>query len=134
MLLALTDVLNWVLPIGLGLFIGFLLATRNKSDTKNNLITLEPEEFRNNMRKGQLIDIRNELDYKAGHINGSRNFPKREILASLFKLRADQAVFLYGSTDKGQVKRLASKLIRKGYHPVYILKGGFENWSFTVKK
>lgn len=134
MFLALTNVLNWVLPIVLGLFIGYLIATRRGEGTKDAILSLEAEEFRLNMRKGQLIDIRKDDLYKDGHINGARNFSKREILQNLFKLRKDQAIFLYDQNESSKVKSLARKLVKKEYKPIYILKGGFDNWSFIVKK
>ena len=132
MFLAIQDVLNWVIPIVLGLFIGYLLATRNK-DNGNNIIYMEAEEFRANMRKGQLIDIRKDDDHKKEKINGSRCFPRKAILADLFKLRTDQAVFLYSYTDSGVIKKVAKKLVKKGYKPIYILTGGFDNWPFIKK-
>lgn len=132
MFLALEDVLNWVLPIALGLLIGFVIATRGKGNI-DQIIYMDPEEFRANMRKGQLIDIRKEDEYNLEKVNGSRNFPGREILGNLSKLRTDQAVFLYANTDSGQVKAIAKKLVKKGYKPVYILKGGMVQWPFTKK-
>jgi len=133
MFLAIQDVLNWLLPVLLGLFIGFLIATRKNSNVGDNVVTMSPEEFSQNMRKGQLIDIRSEDDFHSGKILGSRNFPKRSILGSLFKLRNDQAVFIYGNSDHGQISHVAKKLVKKGYRPVYILKGGIENWPYNKK-
>lgn len=133
MFLALQDVLNWLLPILLGLFIGFLIATRGNKNTGDNVIDMTANDFNSNMRKGQLIDIRKQEDYESSKILGSRNFPKREILGNLYRLRTDQAVFLYGDSDRGQIRQIAKKLVKKGYKPVYILKGGFENWPFIKK-
>ncbi len=132
MFLATSDILNWALPIATGLLIGYFIATRNK-DYKNHLHLLEAEEFRANMRKGQLIDIRKDANFNQEKINGSRNFPGRSILADLFKLRKDQAVFIVGETDKGLVRRVAGKLAKKGYTPVYILKNGFQQWPYSKK-
>ena len=128
-----TDTITWVLVIGAGLVIGWFIASRRNNNSGDQVVFLKPEEFRANMRKGQLIDIRSEEQYANGKINGSRNFPKRSILQSLFKLRADQAVFLYSGNDTGQVKSVANKLAKKGYKPVYILIGGFDGWPFIVK-
>jgi len=132
MILAVGDILNWVLPISMGLLIGYFLATRKKGN-KDQIVIMEAEEFRANMRKGQLIDIRSEEEYNQSKINGSRNFPKKEVTRNLFKLRADQAVFLYARTDRGTIRAVANKLTKKGYHPVYILKHGFESWPFLKK-
>lgn len=132
MFLSLQDVLNWVLPISAGLLIGVLIASRRNSN-KDAIVGLPAEEFSKNMRKGQLIDVRSSESYKAGRINGSRNFPKMSVTKNLFKLRVDQPVFLYGKTDSGVVRRAANKLAKKGYNPVYILKEGFDNWPYQVK-
>ncbi|MBI9009482.1 MAG: rhodanese-like domain-containing protein [Tenericutes bacterium] len=133
MFLAITDILNWVLPITLGLLVGYMIATRGKNQNKDSLVYLNAEDFRQNMRKGQLIDLRSKEDFEKERINGSRNFPKREILGSLFKLRADQPVFLYNETGTGTVKSVANKLAKKGFKPVYILKEGFQEWPFIKK-
>ena len=133
MFLAIQDALNWIIPIALGLFIGYLIATRKKT-SGDDIVMLEAEDFRANMRKGQLIDIRPEDDFKLNKINGSRSFPKRSITQNLFKLRADQAVFLYSNSDSGQIKSVAKKLVKKGYKPVYVLKGGLPSWPFATKK
>lgn len=132
MFLALSDVMQWALPISLGLLIGYFIATRDKSGG-DNIIYMEAEEFRSNMRKGQLIDVRSEEQYNESKILGSRNFPKRQLLQNLFKIRTDQAVFLYADTDRGTIRSVAKKLVKKGYKPIYILKGGFTNWPFIKK-
>ena len=128
-----SEVLKWVVIIGVGLTFGWLIGSIGKNNNKDKVIKLDPEEFRANMRKGQLIDIRSEEDYKTNKINGSRNFPKKTISHSLSKLRADQAVFLYGNAKSLKVKSVAKKLVKKGFMPVYILNNGFENWPYTKK-
>lgn len=124
---------GWLWPILLGTSLGLLLAYFRNRRSKGTLIFLEAEEFRKNMRRGQLIDIRKASDYNNEKINGSRNYPKRTIFANLFLLRADQPVFIYGDTDKGVVRAVAKKLKRKGYNPVYVLKDGLNNWPFPKK-
>jgi rhodanese-related sulfurtransferase len=133
MFLALQDILNWALPISLGLLVGYFIATRGKNPNKEALVYLNAEDFQKNMRKGQLIDLRSADAFKTERINGSRNFPKKEILSTLFKLRSDQPVFLYSDTVNGVVKKVANKLAKKGYKPIYILKEGFVNWPFSKK-
>lgn len=124
---------TWVVVIGAGLLLGWLISRRNSSN-KDEIIDLKAEDFSANMRKGQLIDIRPEEAWKNGRINGSRNFPKREILHNLFKLRTDQPVFLCAEKDSGQVRSVARKLLRKGYKPIYILLGGMKDWPYQLKK
>jgi rhodanese-related sulfurtransferase len=133
MFLATTTVWTWLIPIGLGLLIGALIAARKQHDY-TKIIVLKAEEFRQNMRKGQLIDLRGESDFAAKRINGSRDFPKMTVFQNLFKLRKDQPVFLYDATDSLLLKRVARKMIRKGLRPIYLLSGGLEKWPFSFKE
>jgi len=130
MFLAITD---YLLPIGIGLIFGLLIATRKNVDL-TQLIKLDAEEFRQNMRKGQLIDIQAEAAFKQKHINGARSFPKRSVLGQLHKLRNDQSIYLVGKFGGSSERGVAKKLLKKGYRPIYILKGGMENWQFPYKE
>ena len=85
------------------------------------------------MRRGQLIDIRPKDDYQKEKINGSRNYPKKDVFQNLYLIRSDQPIFLYGQHDQGLVKKVGNKLMRKGYQPIYVLKGGLESWPFPKK-
>ncbi len=129
-----SDVMGWLLPISLGILLGVFLATRKNKGEKEQIIVLDAEEFRKNMRKGQLIDIRPEEKYREKRINGSRNFPKKAIFSSLHQIRDDQPLFIYDDRQRGLVARVAKKLLKKGYRPVYVLKGGLEEWPYPVKK
>jgi len=126
------NISEYLIPIGLGVTIGLVIAFwRNSRGLK--VTYLSPEDFRANMRKGQLIDLRSKDDFAKERINGSRNFPKREILANLHQIRPDQPVFLYGDKDKGQIVAVGRKLMKKGFRPVYVLTGGFTEWPYPKK-
>lgn len=129
-----SDVMGWLLPISLGILLGVFLATRKNKDKTQKMIVLDAEEFRKNMRKGQLIDIRSDEEHQTKKINGSRSFPKKSVFSSLHQIRADQPIFIYDAKQSGRVGRVAKKLIKKGYEPVYVLKGGLDAWPFPVKK
>lgn len=129
----LDTVWTWILPIGLGLLLGVLISLRKNHDF-SQIILLKPEEFRLNMRKGQLIDIRSYEAYSAKRINGSRNFEKMSLFGSLHKIRKDQPVFLYDDTNGLHLKRVSRKLIKKGFHPIYVLETGIENYPFPLKE
>ncbi|MDD3126420.1 MAG: rhodanese-like domain-containing protein [Candidatus Izemoplasmatales bacterium] len=128
-----TSIWSWILPIALGLGLGIVLATRKNHDY-TKIIVLNAEDFRLNMRKGQLIDIRSEAEFAIKRINGSRNFPKKTIYQNIFRLRVDQPIFLYDKTQSKMLKAVSRKLVRKGFHPVYVLAGGLEKWQFSVKE
>lgn len=126
-------VTEWLIPISVGLLAGILISSRKRHDY-SQLIYLESEEFRLNMRKGQLLDLRKKEEFESKKINGSRNFPNRSLFAELHKLRKDQAVFIYDNSGSNPVKNVGKKLIKKGFKPVYILKGGLESWPFNIKE
>lgn len=42
---------------------------------KHYATVLDQEDFQKGMRKAQVIDLRQERDFKAGHILGARNLP-----------------------------------------------------------
>jgi rhodanese-related sulfurtransferase len=133
MFLATTSIWSWILPIGLGLVFGLLIALRKNHDYKQ-IILLSAEDFRKNMRKGQLIDIRKSSEFEIKKISGSRNFQKMSLFASLHKIRKDQPIFLYDDTNALHLRAVARKLIRKGYHPVYVLKLGLTGWTYPLKE
>ncbi len=124
---------DWALPISVGLLAGILIATRKQYDY-SKIVTLAPEEFRQNMRRGQLVDLRSEAAFTAKRINGARSFPKRTLFGQLNKLRHDMPVFLYDDIQGALVKAVARKLIQKKFQPVYVLQGGFSAWTFAVKE
>lgn len=124
---------EWIWPIVLGISLGLLIAYARNRKGKGSYLLLDAEEFRKNMRRGQLIDIRPEDAYQEEKINGSRNYPKKQVFQNLYLLRTDQPIFLYGQADNGPVKSVAKKLLRKGYYPVYVLKGGLKDWPFPKK-
>jgi len=124
---------DWALPISVGLLAGLLIATRKQYDYKR-IVVLDPEEFRKNMRRGQLVDLRPAEAFGARRINGARNFPKREVFSQLSKLRTDMPVFVYDDRQGPLVRAVSRKFVRKNFNPVYVLKGGFAAWTFGVKE
>jgi len=124
---------DWALPISVGLLAGLLIATRKHHDY-SKIVALGAEEFRANMRKGQLVDLRPEAAFTLRRINGARSFPKRSVFAQLSKLRSDMPVFLYDDVQGSLVRSVSRKFVRKGFRTVYVLKEGFSRWPFPVKE
>jgi len=124
---------DWILPIVLGLLLGILLSTRKKHDY-TQIQTLPADQFAQNMRKGQLIDARTEEQFTAGHILGSRHYPKQSVFDHLSKMRRDQPIYLIVDPKAVFASALARKLIRKGFRPVYLLEGGLEKWPYPLRE
>ena len=99
---------------------------------KNAVTKLPYVEFRKNLRKVQLVDIREKDDFNYAHINGARNIPLSQFNFRYSALRKDQPIYL---CDKnGTVApRAALTLKKNGYTNIYMLKGGLQEWSENLK-
>jgi len=100
---------------------------------KKLITTLSEEEFRAGYRKAQLIDIREAVEYTAGHILGARNIPLSQIRLRHKELRKDQPVYLYCQSGFS-TGRAAQYLKKQGYKDFYQLQGGFKTWTGKIKK
>ena len=120
-------VIRYGVPIVLGLWIGWLLTRNKRAHIKGQARHLiDQDTFKQNMRKGQLIDIRKKSRFEEDRIKGARNFTVSFLTSKRqSQVRKDQALFLYCDTGKASYKA-ARKLLAKGYYTVYVLEGGFK--------
>lgn len=100
---------------------------------KKSATLMEEEEFKEKIRTGQLIDLRESDIFKAGHILGARNLPYSTFKQSYVGLRKDRPVLLYDQ-KKTLSTRIANFLRKQGYTDIYILKPGFDGWTGKTKK
>lgn len=100
---------------------------------KRSATTLTEEEFREGMRKAQVIDVREKDEFDAGHILGARNLPYSFLKESISSLRKDQPIYIYDQRKSLSI-RTANKLRKAGLTNLYILKGGYEGWTGKTKK
>ncbi|AIO19359.1 putative adenylyltransferase/sulfurtransferase MoeZ [Candidatus Izimaplasma bacterium HR1] len=121
------DFWSLALAIVLGLGLG-LIMMRNQGVDFSKISVLKRNDFLDNMRKGQLIDVRKKAQYEEDKIKGARNFTTRQLTAKISKLRKDQTVYLYCQNGR-RSKRVARSLMRKKYHQVYVLEGGFDSYN-----
>lgn len=100
---------------------------------KNVAPVLSKEEFKEKMRKAQIVDVRSADDFDAGHILGARNIPYMQMKQRANELRKDQPVYLY---DEKRILSARSAIILKklGYQDLYILKGGYADWDGKIKR
>ena len=125
--------LNQFLPI-IFVVLGIIVYSTVMYFYQKRLIkTLTEEEFSSGYRKAQLIDLRDQEDFKNGHILGARNIPFAQLKMRSKEIRKDQAVYLYD--QMGVRPGQAARILRKqGVTDIYQLKGGFKLWSGKVKK
>lgn len=93
---------------------------------------LDQNEFHNGIRKAQVIDVREKVDYDYGHINGSRNIPMTMFRQRFQGLRKDQPVYLCDANGIASY-RAARTLKKNGYTDIYMLKGGYKKWTGKIK-
>lgn len=100
---------------------------------KNAATALDSEDFKKNLRKVQLIDVREKDEYDVGHILGARNIPFYEIKQRYVELRKDQPIYLY-EDGKYAAYRAAIQLKKNGFEDLYVLKDGYKNWEGRIKR
>ena len=100
---------------------------------RRSATTLTEEQFKEGMRKAQVIDVREKDTFDAGHILGARNMPYPTLKTMIASIRKDQPVYLYDQKKALSIR--AANLLRKhGFKELYILKGGYEGWTGKTKK
>jgi len=121
------DLAQILIAVFAGLALGWLLMRNSKVDY-SKIRVINPTDFKANMRKGQLVDVRKKDQYETDKIKGARNFRASEITGKYSKLRKDQSVYLYCQNGK-QSKKVAKKMAKAGFNDIYILDGGFQNYE-----
>ena len=85
-----------------------------------------------NIRKVQVIDVREPAEFDAKHVLGARNIPISQFKVRFNEIRRDQKVYLYDDS-LNYTSRSANILRKNGYKDIHILKGGFSNWTGKTK-
>lgn len=136
--------MNWIINTWNGLsllskfLILFLLAWGiweliNYFRRKNAAESLSNEEFNENIRKAQVIDVREYDEFKAGHILGARSIPYTEIRQRYVELRDDQPIYLY---EDGSLLAYKAAIVlkKKGFDDLYVLADGYQGWDGRIKR
>ena len=90
--------------------------------------------FEELIRKGQLIDLREPVEFHAKHILGARNIPSSQLKLSTGALRKDKPILLYENSRSSRVTNVALFLKKQGYTDIYVLAYGMNSWNGKVKK
>ena len=124
---ALPAYMSYVFAAVLGIGLGWLMV-RNKDVDYTKVRTLSKEDFKSNMRRGQLVDIRSKKEYELDKIKGARNYKASDFTSKYAKIRKDKPVYLYCANGR-KSKRIAKKMIRKQFSAIYVLKDGFNSYK-----
>ncbi len=119
------------LLIMLVILVGYILY--NYFRQKKISTILSEEEFVAGYRKAQLIDLRENVDFKSGHILGARNIPLNQMKNYIMGMRKDQPIYLY-CQNQVRSQRAASILYKAGFRNISVLSGGYKKWTGKIKK
>ncbi|RMF39275.1 MAG: MBL fold metallo-hydrolase, partial [Planctomycetota bacterium] len=75
----------------------------------------------------QVIDVRAEKEWKAGHIPGSLNIPLNDLEERLDEIPADQECVVH--CEGGYRSSIAASLLQRAERHVWDLVGGFKAWA-----
>lgn len=89
--------------------------------------------FEELIRKGQLIDLREPVEFHTKHILGARNIPSSQLKLSTGALRKDKPILLYENSRSSRVTNAAVYLKKEGFSDIYILSYGLNSWTGKVK-
>ncbi|GAA3725216.1 MULTISPECIES: rhodanese-like domain-containing protein [Salinicoccus] len=122
---------TWLIILLASIVIILLLVVNGYRNMKS-VKPLTEEEFKKDLRKVQLIDLRDKEKYEYGHIMGARNIPMMNFSMKMNSLRKDMPVYLYDQT--GRLPYRAGKMLKKaGFKDVYMLKNGISKWTGKIK-
>ena len=120
----------YIAIIILVIIIGYMVVQQilNKRAVKE----LDQNDFHKGLRKAQVVDVREKVDYDYGHINGARNIPITMFKQRFQGLRKDQPIYLCDAN--GIASYRAARMLRKnGYTDLYMLQGGYKKWTGKIK-
>ncbi|MCI2771174.1 rhodanese-like domain-containing protein [Staphylococcus warneri] len=120
----------YIAIIILVIIIGYMVVQQilNKRAVKE----LDQNDFHKGLRKAQVVDVREKVDYDYGHIDGARNIPITMFKQRFQGLRKDQPIYLCDAN--GIASYRAARMLRKnGYTDLYMLKGGYKKWTGKIK-
>lgn len=121
-------IILWVLIIAYAIWEIVHYFQRKKAATP-----LDNETFKEDMRRAQIVDVREKDNFNAGHILGARNIPYSQIKQRAGELRKDQPIYLYDD-KKTASYRSAIILKKKGFENLYVLKEGYSGWDGKIKR
>ncbi len=82
-------------------------------------------------REHVILDLRDRLEFEAGHIKDSLNIPKRELetnIENLLPHKDKRVIVIVGPTGEADIASIHASLDTLGYRNVEFLAGGFDQW------
>ncbi len=76
------------------------------------------------------VDVREEKEYKAGHIKGARNIPVNQLDKHIHEIEKYKETDMVVYCDNGmRASRMNGKLKKQGFQKLNTIAGGLANWE-----
>ena len=76
------------------------------------------------------VDVRDEKEYKAGHIKGARSIPVNQLNKHIHEIEKYKETDVVVYCDNGmRTSRVTGKLKKQGFTKVSTIAGGLKNWE-----
>lgn len=116
---------------------GFLNNLLNKSNRLSAIKVISSEAAKTNLAENNsivLLDVRENHEFKNGHIRGAKNLPLALIdtASENFLRTKDTPVYVYCQSG-ARSTRACHILSQKGYTDIYNL-GGISRWPYEITK
>jgi len=99
--------------------------------------TISPSEANENMKRDKtivLLDVREESEYRNGHIKNAKLLPVGQIASGIEKMGLSKDTEIYTYCQSGGRSTRACQLLEKmGYKKIYNL-GGIMSWPYGIIK
>lgn len=93
---------------------------------------VDSDKMNEDIRKVEVIDVREPAEFDANHVLGARNIPISQFKMRFNEIRRDKEIYLYDD-NLNYASRAANILRKDGFKNIHILKGGFSNWRGKTK-
>ncbi len=99
--------------------------------TCEHLLKLELQGEKSKEKEHVVLDLRDTLEYESGHIEGSVNVPRKELVTNIHAVIPDKAarvVVIVGPTHEEDIEKIHDELKEMGYVSLEFLAGGFDKY------
>lgn len=112
--------------------LAFVFVVRRRSDASGGVSSIEPADLAARIARGerlQILDVRSEAEFAAGHVPGAVNVPFNHVALRLAQVPADLDEPLYVYCGHGPRAYIAASALRHGGRSRLIyVHGHFAAW------
>ncbi len=124
------DLTRKLMRIGLDDVKGFISNIHQTEIPLETTETISKKEFKSYLKKEdtQIFDVRNESEYKSGHIEGAENLFFGTLTDNIEQLDKNKKIVVH--CQSGARAAIAESLLAKnGFQDVKVYSGGFQEWT-----